>query len=85
MIIIIMSCREHGFPWLSLAIRLYRPSHSAGPLEYILCLYRAVEESFLADVQYLLVRMKVSTGERRLWARSYFSRSVLHALFVWFE
>ena len=41
-IIIIMKCCEHVFPWLSLSIRLYRPSHSVGPLDYILCLYRAV-------------------------------------------
>ena len=35
-IIIIMSWRWHGFPWLSLTICLNRPSHSAGPLDNIL-------------------------------------------------
>ena len=30
----------------SLAIRLHHPSHSAGPLDYILCLHRAVVDKF---------------------------------------
>ena len=45
-VFIIMSCHEHGFPGLSLSIRLYHPSHSAGPPDYILCPYRAVLEKF---------------------------------------
>ena len=45
-IIIIMSSHECRFFRLSLAIRLYRPSHSAGPLDNILCLYRAVLDKF---------------------------------------
>ena len=53
-LIIIMSCREHGLPGLSLSIRLYCPSHSAGPLDYILYLYRAVVDRFRPDVQHLL-------------------------------
>ena len=36
-----MSSRWRGFPWLSQAIRLNRPSRSAGLPNYILCPYRA--------------------------------------------
>ena len=37
-IIIIKSYWQHGFPWLSLSIRLYHLLLSAGLLNYILCL-----------------------------------------------
>ena len=54
-IIIIMSCREHGFPWFSLClslslplpVRLYLPSHSVSLSNYILCLFRAVIDKIL--------------------------------------
>ena len=36
-IIIIMSCRQHGYPWPSLATSLYHSSPPAGFLGYILC------------------------------------------------
>ena len=81
----IMSCHEHRFPWLSLSICLYRPSHSAGPLDNILCLYRAIIDRLQPDVQHLYVHVKESTEERRLLARPYFSSSVLHVSFVWVE
>ena len=42
----IMSFPEHGFPWPSLAIRLYRPSLPAGLRDYILRPYRAVVDKF---------------------------------------
>ena len=77
-----MSCREDGFPWLFLTIRIYRPSNSASPLDYILSLYRAVVDKFYLDVQHLLVRVKESTGERRLWACVYFTSSVPHVLSI---
>ena len=48
-----MSCREHRFSWLSLSIRHYRPTYSAGPQDYILCLYTAVVDRFMPDVQHL--------------------------------
>ena len=67
--IIMTSWREHGFPLLSLSIRFYHPSYSAGSLDCILCLYRTVVDKFLPDVQHLLIRVKEPTGERRLWAR----------------
>ena len=46
LIIIVISRREHGFPWFSSSIRLYRSLHSASPLDYITCLYRAVVDRF---------------------------------------
>ena len=36
-IIIIMSCRQHGYPWPSLATSPYHSSPPAGLLGYILC------------------------------------------------
>ena len=82
-----ISCRAviMAVPDDTLSIRLYHPLHLASPLDNILCQYRAVVERFLTDAQNMLVRMKESTGGRRLWARSYFSCSILHVLFVWFE
>ena len=72
-------CHEHGFKWLSLSICLYHPSHSAGPPESILCLYRTVIGRFEPYVKHLLVRVKEFT-EPRLWAHSYFSISDLACL-----
>ena len=45
-IIIIKSSCWLRFPWLSLAIRLYHPSLTAGSYDYIMCLYRAVVDRF---------------------------------------
>ena len=84
LIINIMSCCRHGFSWLSIIIWLYRPSHLAGPLGCILCPYRAVVNRFSLVNHHLLVRVKGSTKERRLWVCPYSSYSVLHILFVWF-
>ena len=79
-ITIIMSGHEHRFPRHSLAIFLYCPSHSAGHLDYIRCLFKAVVDRFEPDVCVM-----GSTGERRLWPRFYFSSSSPLVLFVWFE
>ena len=57
-IIIMMLCSQYGFPWLSLAFRPYYPSLPPGPLESILCLYRALVGKFLLVGQHVLVRMK---------------------------
>ena len=91
-IIIIMSCYKHGIPWLSLplsvslsrAIRLYLPPLPTGPLDYIMCPYRAVVNWFKLFLQHFHVRVKGSIGERRLWVRFYFSNSVRHVLYVLF-
>ena len=74
--IIIMSFRLHGFPWPYLAIRLYRPSRSAGLPGYILYQYRAVVDRFLPVAQPLLIRLMGSTGKLRLWVCPYLSSSV---------
>ena len=84
-IITTMSYCEHRFPWLSLLIRLYHPSHSADPPEYILCLYKAVVDRFLPDIQHLFTHMKESTGECCWWAWPYSSSSALHVFFFWFQ
>ena len=44
--IIIIMCLKHGIPWLSIAIRLYHPSLSAGLLGYILISYRTAVDKF---------------------------------------
>ena len=54
-----MSCRKHGF-LDSLACRLNRPSHSAGPQDYILFPYRDVVDKFLLIVQHLQFQEKGS-------------------------
>ena len=61
-----MSYPEHGFPCLS-SIRFYRQSHSAGPLDCILCLFTAFVDSFKLNVQHLLRSVKDSTRERHLF------------------
>ena len=45
--IIIKTCWQHRFPWLSLSICPYHPSLSAGLPNYILCLHRADMNKFL--------------------------------------
>ena len=69
----------------NITICLYHPSHLVGPLDNILCLYRAVVGKFSPDTQHLLIHVKGSTEKRQLWVQPYFSTSVLHVLFVWLE
>ena len=64
-IIIMMSCCLHGFPWLSLAIRPYHPSLLSSPQRYILYPYRGVVDKCLMVVQHLQVRVKGSIEKRR--------------------
>ena len=42
---------------LTFVIRLYSPSHLAGPLECILCPYRVFDDKFYLAVQHLFVRL----------------------------
>ena len=65
-----------------LTIPLYRPSLPEGPLDFILCPYRVVENIFKLLVQHVYVRAMGSIGEHHFWVRPYFSSSVLHVLFV---
>ena len=75
---IILSRRQHGSPWPSLATRLYRPSLPRGLPGYILYRHRLVLYRFLLAVLPLLVHVKGSTGVYHLRVHPYFcSISVL--------
>ena len=78
--IIIMSCRQHGYPWPSLATSPYHSSPSAGLQGYILCLHIAAVCRFELVVLLLLGHMWGSIGVHHLRARPCLSSSVLR---VW--
>ena len=81
-IIIILSCHQHGYPWPSLATSPYRSSLLVGPQSYTLYRHRAaVCRSELVALT-LLGHVKGSIGVHPLWARPYFSSSVLHVWFI---
>ena len=81
-IIIIMSCRQHRYPWPSLDISPYRSSPLAGLEGYIPYPHRAVLCMLeLADL-ILLGYMWGSIGVYHLWDRPCFSSSVLYVWFV---
>ena len=61
-IIIIMSCRQHGYPWPSLATSSYYSSPLAGPQGYILCPHIAAVCMFELVVLLLLGHMWGSIG-----------------------
>ena len=75
-IIIIMSCRQHGYPWPSLATSPYHSSPPAGLLGYILCPHIAAVCKFGLVVLLLLGHMWGSIGIRHLRALPCFSSSV---------
>ena len=81
-IIIIVSCRQHGYPWLSLATSPYRSSPLAGLQGYIPYPHIAAICMFVLVILLLLGHMWGSIGVHHLWARSCFSSSVLHVWFV---
>ena len=81
-IIMMMSCRQHGYPWPSLATSPYRSSPLAGLQGYIPYPHRAAVCRFLLVVLLLLCHMWGSIGVHHLWARPCFSSSVLHVWFV---
>ena len=76
MFIIIMSCRQHGYPWPSLATSPYHSSPPAGLLGYILCPHIAAVCMFGLVVLLLLGHMWGSIGVHHLRARPCFSSSV---------
>ena len=80
--IIIMSCRQHGYPWPSLSTSPYHSSPLAGLQGYIPYPHIAVVCMFELVVLLLLGHMWGSIGVYHLWARPYFSSSVLHVWFV---
>ena len=71
-IIIIIMCRRHGYPWLSLATSPYHSSPLAGLLGYILCPHIAAVCKFELVVLLLLGHMWGSIGVHHLWARPCF-------------
>ena len=81
-IIIILSCYQHGYPWPSLATRPYCSSLPAGPQGYTLYSHRAAVCRFKLVTLLLLSYVKGFIGVHHLWARLYFSSSVLHVWFV---
>ena len=76
-IIIIMSRRQRGYPWPSLATSPYHSSPPAGLQGYILCPHIVAVCMFVLVVPLLHIHMWGSTGVHRLWARPCFSSSVL--------
>ena len=82
-IIIIMSRRQRGYPWPSLAISPYHSSPPAGLQGYILCPHIVAVCKFVLVVLLLHIHMWGSTGVHRLWARPCFSSSVPRVWFVW--
>ena len=81
-IIIIMSSRQHGYPWPSLATSPYYSSPLAGLQGYTLCPHIAAVCKFELVVLLLLGHMWGSIGVYLLWARYCFSSSVLRVWFV---
>ena len=79
---IIMSCRQHGYPWPSLATSPYHSSPPAGLQGYILCPHIVAVCKFELVVLLLHGHMWGSIGVHHLWARPCFSSSVPRAWFV---
>ena len=81
-IIIIMSCRQHGYPWPSLATSPYHSSPPAGLQGYILCPHIVAVCKFELVVLLLHGHMWGSIGVHHLWACPCFSSSVPRVWFV---
>ena len=81
-IIIILSSHQHGYPWPSLATSPKRSLLLAGPQGYTPYPQRATVCRFELIALLLLSHVKGSIEEHHLWARPYFSNSVLHVWFV---
>ena len=71
-----MSCRQHGYPWPSLATSPYHSSPPAGLQGYILCPHIVAVCKFELVVLLLHGHMWGSIGVHHLWARPCFSSSV---------
>ena len=61
-LMIILSCRQHGYPWPFLATFPYRPSLSAGPQGYTPYPHRAAVCRFELVALLLLGHVKGSKG-----------------------
>ena len=71
-----MSCRQYGYPWPSLATPPYHSSPPAGLRVYILCPHIVAVCKFELVVLLLHGHMWGSIGIHHLWARPCFSSSV---------
>ena len=71
-IIIIMSCRQHGYPWPSPATSPYHSLPPAGLQGYILCPHIVAVCKFELVVLLLHGHMWGSIGVHHLWARPCF-------------
>ena len=81
-LIIILSCRQHRYPWSSLA---NPPNHSSllvGPQGYIPYPHRVTVCRSELVALLLLSHVKWSIGKHHLWARPCFSSSVLQVSFI---
>ena len=74
-IIIVMSCYQHGYPWPSLDTPSYFPLLPVGLLGYIPYRHRAAVCRFELVVLPLLGHVRGSTGVLHLWVCPYFSSS----------
>ena len=81
-IIIIMLCRKHGYPWPSLATSPYHSSPLAGRQGYISYPHIAAVCMFELVILHLLGHMWGSIGVHHLWAHPFFSSSVLYVRFI---
>ena len=81
-IFIIISCRQHGYPWPSLTTPPYRSSLLVGPQGYIPYPQRAAVCRFELVALLLLGHVRGPIEEHHIWARPYFSSSVLHVWFI---
>ena len=82
-IIIIISCRSHGYPWPSFITSPNRSTPRAGLQGHIPYPHIAAGCMFGMIVLLLLGHMWGSIGVHHLWARPCFSNSDLHVWFVW--
>ena len=81
-IIIIMSCRQHRYPWPSLVTSPYHSSPPAGLQDYILCPHIVAVCKFVLVVLLLHIHMWGSTGVHHLWACPCFSSSVPRVWYI---
>ena len=80
LIIIILSCHQHGYSWSILATPPYRSLLLTGPQGYTPYPHRAAVCRFELVALRLLGHANGSRGEHHLWPCPCFSSSVLH---VW--
>ena len=73
---------QHGYPWPFLTTSPYHSSLSAAPQGYTPYPHRAAVCRFELVTLLSLGHVKGSTGVHHLWARPYFSSSVLHVWFI---